>query len=544
MNLRSYQAEAIDSLEQELSLKPNALLVLATGLGKTETIFGFCLRLLDKKPNAKILFLVNKVSLVNQAAKRAEPYFDVGVYCGSENRYETDKAFTVASIQSIYGAGYFYDLIILDEVHRAQARTYSDFIESCRIHNPNLKVIGLTATPFNSQGYIYGPDQMFEKISYEKGLKWAIENGWLVKPVLKHNDQAFDTDSLHTKLGDFDQAEVKALTTKEDKILAQITDVMPKIKDRKKIIWHCSCIDHAELVSQIIPEFSVVIHSRMDKSGRDLAMKEFEQGQCRHLVFVMIVSEGYDFPPIDTVVLMRPTKSPIVYIQSIGRALRTSAGKTDCLVLDYAQVVRRCGPLDSPNVSNGSGRSKDYLKTSMKFCKACYAYQDMNNSICENCGHDFVKEKLEEQKTRLKSLTRTSDDDSQILSADKEPLEIVHIWPQLCKASPYIAKSGNKCIKIAFNRRDLMSGTIYKFIPIMDGFWVNKFVNEQLSKIVGFEYKKFNGVESVEQACRDINSTGFKHIEAIKVQKKGKYYDIKGYIYAENDDEKEKTRIC
>jgi DNA repair protein RadD len=215
MQLRDYQIEAINALEQDLNLYPRSLLVLATGLGKTETIFGFCLRSLEKNPQTKILFLVNKVALVNQTAKRADPFFDVGIFCGSEKLYQTDKQLTVASIQSIHASGDYYDYIILDEVHRASATSYERFIENCTLRNPNVKVIGLTATPFNSNGYIYGDDKFFKSICYEKGLRWAIDNNWLVKPVLKHTEIAFDTASLHSKLGDFDLKEVKELTTNE-----------------------------------------------------------------------------------------------------------------------------------------------------------------------------------------------------------------------------------------------------------------------------------------------------------------------------------------
>lgn len=543
MILRDYQIEAINSLKSELQSSPNALLVLATGLGKTETIFGFCLDFLSQKPDAKILFLVNKVTLVQQTKKRAEKLFDVGVFCGTENSHDVSKPFVVASIQSIKDFESYWDLIILDETHRAEADSYSDFISMARRNNENLKVVGLTATPFNSKGYIYGPDSLYPKITFELGLKWAIDNGWLVKPVLKHNDQAFDTSKLHTKLGDYDQSEVKEMTVNRSKVETQIADAIPKLEGRKKVIWHCSCIEHAELVSSLIPnERSVVIHSRMNKLSRKKALEEFESGQCRHLVFVMIVSEGYDFPPIDAVVLMRPTKSPIVYVQSIGRALRTSEGKTNCLVLDYGQVVRRCGPLDNPNVSSGNGRSKDYLKTGMKFCPSCYTYQDSENAVCQECSFDFVKAKIEAQKDRLKSLTRHSDDGSEILSKEKSEGEFMEIDPSLCRASVYQAKSGNWCIKISFRSPDFSMPIVNKFIPVMEGFWVKKFVNEQVSKLICEKYYGFDG-NNLQKICDDINAKGFAGIRGVKVEKNGRYLNVKGYVYNEPNS-KEEVKIC
>jgi hypothetical protein len=99
-----------------------------------------------------------------------------------------------------------------------------------------------------------------------------------------------------------------------------------------------------------MPERAVCVHSLMKSAEQTDALREFEQGDTRHLVFVSKVSEGYDFPAIDAVVLFRPMRSPTLYIQTVGRGLRLHPDKSDCLVLDYGKVVSHCGRLDRPVV--------------------------------------------------------------------------------------------------------------------------------------------------------------------------------------------------
>jgi DNA repair protein RadD len=531
MELRPYQIEARDAVWEALFESNTALLVLSTGTGKTETIFGFCLKALEARPDIKILFAVNRVSLVEQTLKRAADVIpDVGAYCGSLN-VKDDKPFTIASVQSIYKKKELpkYDLIIFDEAHRINTTEGSQY-QNIISRSPQAKIVGMTATPFRNDGYIYGPDKLFSKIHYSHGLDWAIDNGWLVVPSLKHVDKQFDTSKLRTRMGDFDSSQVAKLTNNENFVREQVQDALSRSKDRKKIIWHCSNIDHAELVAKKIPEPTSIIHSKMTKLDKEKNLKAFEKGLIRHLVFVMIVSEGYDFPPIDTVILMRPTKSALVYVQCVGRALRNSPGKKDCLVLDYGQVVKNCGPLNDPHIpQKGNGVKSTVIP--MKFCPECYEYVPSNTAECPACKFDFVAAKLKEQKAYMEGLTARPDLGSSLIAAKPtRDSEWIKIDPSRCRAYLHESAIGNKCVKFSFGKAGSFIKRFHKYIVIE-----SKNPRAYKGRASADIYKIMKSTmdfKTAQEYVDKINSIGFDNLTEIRVDQRGKWPDVVGFKHA------------
>jgi|DEB0MinimDraft_3_1074331.scaffolds.fasta_scaffold00323_16 DNA repair protein RadD len=525
-DLRDYQLEAIEAVWRALFDKDNALLVLPTGAGKTLTIAGFCEKVYKAKPDARVLFLVNKVSLATQTAKVFSGLIDgVGVFCGSLNSYSQER-FTVASIQSLVRADLDnYHLVIVDEAHRLDQREGSQYMKvysKLLSVNKKLKIVGLTATPFRNDGYIYGPDKIFDSITYCKDVKWAIDQGWLVRPFMKHTKERFLTTGLHTRMGDFDSREVRNLTVDRPKVQRQIDDAMPQLEGRNKIIWHCSCIEHAELVAETIPEEAIVIHSKMNIKERKKQLSKFEDGNVRHLVFVMIVSEGYDFPPISAVVLMRPTKSPLLYIQCVGRALRTSLGKKDCLVLDYGEVVANCGPLDDPIVrEKGSGTKVKPIP--MKFCPSCLEYLKSSTMECHACGHKFKVER-----DYMSGLSDKSGV-AAVLSSDKPRFEWIEVNPERSNVSVYESRSGNMCLKFTFRPKNYLNlRTFNKFVVIKsDNSFVDRRAPQNVHQVVG---EIVSAVTPEEYEREIIQQHMLSRIKKIKVDHRGKYPQIVEFV--------------
>lgn len=526
IKLRPYQLEAIEVTWKALFRSNTALLVMCTGLGKTLTIAGFCEKAFKAKPSLRVLFLVNKVSLAQQTSRVFSKLLEgVGVFCGSLNSYSQER-FTVASVQSIAKADIKkFDLLIVDEAHRLDQREgsqYMQVIEKLRDLNSNLKIVGLTATPFRNDGYIFGPDKIFENITYSKDIMWAIDQGWLVKPSMKHTTERFVTSNLHTRMGDFDSSEVKALTLNKPKVEQQIEDAMPKLEGRRKVIWHCSCIEHAELVADTIPEEAIVIHSKMNIKQRREELSKFEDGDVRHLCFVMIVSEGYDYPPIDAVVLMRPTKSPVLYVQCIGRALRTAAEKDSCLVLDYGEVILNCGPLDRPYVKEAGSRSR-VKPTDMKFCPKCLEYLETKIVECPSCGHSFKKEidYMKKLSTRAK--------EGKLFSDKTQVLEWIEVNPDRSNVSVYESKAGNTCLKFTFRPNNILSTTASynKFVIIESS---NKFLDGRAPMIVRNIVGEIVSARTAEDYERVIvENNMLSRIYKIQVDRRGKYPDITGF---------------
>ena len=341
--LRDYQQDAIDAIWNEILRQQTALCVMSTGLGKTEVLIGLIKKSLALKSDLKVVFLVNKLNLLGQTERRiVENLGDiVGMFYGKEKNLQ--KNVTVASIQSLHKIDLHVNFLILDEVHNVDQNNgrYLAFIDKCRVSNPKLKIIGVTATAFRADGYIYGPGKMFNRICFDRGLLWAIHNKHLVTPRLKAQSEKFDTSKLRIKMGEYHPTDVLKLTSDEIKIKNQLVSAIPQLIGRKKIVWATSSIEHCRLLFKQLVEMetAAMVHSKQNDEQNAYNIKLFEKGDCTHLVFVTIVSEGYDHKPIVAVVLMRPTRSPVLYVQTIGRGLRPFENKEDCLVLDFGGVV-------------------------------------------------------------------------------------------------------------------------------------------------------------------------------------------------------------
>lgn len=448
MKLREYQIEALDRILDDLIIQDTALCALPTGSGKTEVTIGLIQKALEMKPDLKIYVLMGKVDLVTQTDRRYRSVFGgkVGVYCGSLQRKELSRQITIVSIQSTAQTRLFSpgNLIIIDEVHRLDQEkgAYLKFIEHQQSFHQKLKIVGFTATPFRQDGAIYGESKLFKKVSYRKTILEMIMMGFLCEPKMRGSAEAFDISSLRIRAGEYRQEDVDELVKNQAKITEQVNDVLSKTKDRKCIVWACANIDHCNLIADEIAKtdaFGVTtIHSQLDRPTRNANLSAFLSGSVKHMVFVSILSEGFDHPPIDCVVLMRPTRSPVLYVQTCGRGLRISPDKKDCLILDYGQVVKTLGPLDDPYIK---GKSKGTGEAILKECPSCFSYIASGLRACTECGHVFVFKKPEEK------LDKKAEVAAPLLSSQIVPETLVREYAFL---EMYTSKSGNECVKITY----------------------------------------------------------------------------------------------
>lgn len=528
---RQYQLEAIVEINKELENEEAALVVGSTGLGKTEIMFWTIESLLAKNPNAKFVILVNKIKLADQTFKRIKktiPHIDTQLYCASLKKRDLSATVTIASIQSLNRVNVDSNFIILDEVHgvdQAEGR-YMDFINRCRDLNPSLKIIAFTATPFRMTGYIYGEDKLFKRICYEKDLLWSIENGFLVRPKLKYTLQQFDTTNLRiSNMGDFRNEDIEDLTLDKTKMVAQIANAIDLLRDRKKIVWATSSIRHCENVAEYlngIGESAVPVHSTLNRRIHDENIYQFEHESIRHMIFVTEISEGYDYAPIDAVVLMRPTRSPVLMVQTIGRGLRLHPGKTDCLVLDFGNVIKHCGPVDRPIV-NTSKKKKDAVVVDMKFCPQCYEYLEKHIMKCHECGFIFAKPK---QRDEFKNLT-TFATNGLVINPDDE-IRIKRVQFQIHKS-----KAGNECLKITYQPEDLLVKEIVEFLVIEKVTWL---IRKRLKSIFGrvlYNSSEYLGKYfDVNLLIKKKRENGYDKIENIR---DGNSNDDIGFLEQERD---------
>lgn len=381
-------------LSRTLCSSDKALVVLPTAGGKT-LIFTEFFKLYEKQ-GRKFLVIVNRGELVTQTYNRFKSVFDsVSVYSAGFGEKSLDGNIIIASIQSLDEVEIpALACVVLDEVHNFgnMEGRYGKFLE----RHPKAKVIGFTATPWNNNKPIYGDDKFFPSITFKVGLNDLIKTGFILPPILKAPPHQIDTSSMRVRLGEYLQEDVDKLTLDVKKVKSQVLDALPRLLYRKKILWVCASIQHATILVgaiQATGESAAIIHSKQAQELQKIQKNKFELGECRHMCCVMMATEGYDYPAIDAVCFMRPTRSATLFTQVIGRALRLYEGKKDALILDYGNVVENCGPLDDPKIIN---YRPDMPKEAMKYqtwcCPNCLSYVESTNRICLDCGYEKVPE--------------------------------------------------------------------------------------------------------------------------------------------------------
>jgi DNA repair protein RadD len=477
--------------------------MLPCGGGKTECFFFICQEFLKDNPNAKICILLNRVLLLDQTFKRIAKIFDsqkVGVVCASLGRKEEGAQITIATVQSV--KDHTYDLVIIDECQRITFQTtslYQRFLQRQKL------ILGVSATPWrSSDGFLYGKNKMFDSLTYKKDLKEMIEEGWLVKPVVKTSHEAYDVKNVTVKMGDYDIKELLNVVERNEKVVKQVKEVLERAKDRKAIAWICSSIKHAKMVQNELTQYfetSVLITSEEKNNIQNI--KDFSEGKVRHAVSVQMLIEGLDSPIIDCLVMLRPTRSSVVWVQAAGRGLRLSNGKKDCLILDYGRVIENCGSLDQPIVRQGGGRGAKIIQDSapMKFCPMCLTYVPSAVASCPECNHVFEKTS-DNLTTKASTLSPLSVDlsDEWVSVSNRIGIKL-HIGPKA------------KCLRLEFRPKGLGSKPFYDYV--FDWDIIKKF------RRIGIE-----SVNTFQDAMKYVNSYYESKVSDVLVSYKDKYPKI------------------
>lgn len=402
VTLRDYQQAAVEAIYDWFDRETgNPLVVVPTGGGKSLIIAGFVHSVLSSLPNERILILTHVRELVDQnyrALLRAWPGAPAGVYSAGLRRREHDARILFAGIQSVYDKvdkiGWA-DLVIVDEAHllpRSGFGMYRSMLDGLLSMNSKLKVIGLTATPFRTgEGHLYdGGDRIFHGIAYDCDLVELIQRGYLSRVVSKGTAAAIDTSQLHVRMGEFVEAEASAAAMAGDNVPRACREIVARGQDRKAWLAFCCGVEHAEAVATELVALGITcatVFGDTAKEERDRVVAEFRAGRLRCIVNVNVLTTGFDAPQVDLIALLRPTFSPGLYVQMVGRGLRIAEGKTDCLVLDFGGNVVRHGPLDRVKVKPKGKASGEVMA---RECPECQTLVAIQSRICETCGFEFA----------------------------------------------------------------------------------------------------------------------------------------------------------
>lgn len=417
--LRPYQSDAVESVYRHLREKDtNPCVVIPTAGGKS-----LCIAQVAKDAVAKwggrVMILAHVKELVEQNSGKLKsicPELPVGIYSAGLDSRDTQQPVVVAGIQSVYNkieAFRPFDLVMIDEVHMVPPDgegRYRTFLEAAKRANPRVRLIGWTATPYRTQGgLICKPENLLNEVCYEIGVKELINRGYISNITAKAGRVKADTDGLHVRAGEFIAEDVEKLMGEERLVASACQEIVELTKDRRACLMFCTSIAHCRKVAAQIARLSgeecAIVTGDTPDIEREETIRRLrgetvkadlfaEKPPLKYCCNVSVLTTGTDIPRLDTIALLRPTNSPGLLVQMVGRGFRLSpeTGKTECLVLDYGRNIERHGPIDMIKVREpGQGGGGPLAKE----CPQCRTIVNLPVMLCPACGYQWPRKEPE-----------------------------------------------------------------------------------------------------------------------------------------------------
>ena len=403
MLLRPYQEVAVSDACKALDKHKNTLVVAPTGAGKTIMLSA----LVGKRHNKgkRILVVQHRDELVSQNKdkfERVNPYITTSIVNGTVKHWDGDAVFSMVQTMSrdrnLRDRPKF-DMVVIDEGHHAAAPTYRKVIDAVLQDNEDAEIVGFTATPNRGDGK--GLRDVFNNCAHQIEMATLIREGFLVRPKsyvidLGVNDQL---DNVTRRGKEYDMEEVAAIMDRSvinERIVDEWKD---KAGDRKTVVF-CSTVLHAEHVCEAFLRAGIradFVTGDTPKEDRAEMLHDLEFGDLQVLVNVMVLTEGFDAPPVSCVILTRPCSQKGTMVQMIGRGLRIldpelypDTIKTDCIVMDFGTSIITHGALDETTNLDGAEKGVGG-ESPTKECPECNSEVSANTRICPICEYEFPR---------------------------------------------------------------------------------------------------------------------------------------------------------
>ena len=388
--LRDYQKSAIDDLRAAYRDGSRApLLVLPTGGGKT---YVFCEIARSARERGNVLILVHRAELLAQSSASLRALGVPHACIAPRHAWDPTERVQVASVQALVrrfarmdADGWAPSLIIVDEAHHATAGTWRKILAQW----PAARVLGVTATPCRSDGA--GLGDVFDALVEGPQIDELIGLGHLVPPVVYAPPGAPDLTGVRRRGGDYD-ATALAQAVDTAAFTGSAVAHYARLVAGAPAVAFCANVAHARHVAE---EFRSAgwraesLDGTMADSDRKRLIDQLGRGDLNVLTSCDIVSEGTDIPVIAAAILLRPTQSTGLYLQQVGRALRTSPGKDRAVIIDHVNNSGRHGmPDDRREWSlDGDGAAQIARAPAPKTCLACYMqYMPPTRAECPYCA--------------------------------------------------------------------------------------------------------------------------------------------------------------
>lgn len=421
MELRPYQQSAVAAVWDSISKGGNPVLVLPCGSGKTPV--GAKLIEDVRAWNGRVVCITHVKELAQQMVEklgRIAPQLYPSICSAGLGERDASGHVVIGTVltlvKRIKHLGH-RDIVLIDESHCVgpdPKSAYQTIIRELREINPNLRVIGMTATPWRlGMGHIAGERGIFSDVAYEVKILDLIDQGYLVPVRSKENKVRADVSKVEVaSTGDFKEQPLQAAFLAGDSVGDMVGDLLARACARCRIMIFTTGKEHALKVLRTLETMGEAerwgqpraVFGDTSTIERDAVTREFKAGRFRCLVAVRCLTTGFDAPEVDCVALMTSTMSPVLYSQMVGRGMRPCKPKENCLVLDYGQNVSRHGPVDGILPPRAPKEQKGDAPT--KTCAKCGEVNFAGVKVCRDCGQEFpIPDKVEKLDKRAGAMS-------------------------------------------------------------------------------------------------------------------------------------------
>ena len=465
--LRWYQEEAKEAL-LTYNYASNPILALPTATGKSVIIGAFIKAVMEQYPTTRIMMLTHVKELIAQNAHKLSSmweYAPLGIFSAGLGEKNAYMPITFGGVQSVikyiekckaenrehFG---FINLLIVDEAHLISEKdetTYRRVIQYLEEVNPDIKVIGLTATPYRMKGGMLTDCGIFGEVIYDlcqpEMFTRLIKEGYLSRLINRKTSFEIDTSEVAVIGGDFNLKELAQVTDKEELTFNAVQETVRcgLSQNRKSWIVFGTSIEHCEHLVKMFEQFGInaaAVHSKRKGKENDAIINAFKTGEIQCLVNNDKLTTGFDHPEIDLICVLRATKSTSLWVQMIGRGLRVAPNKKDCLVLDYGGNTKRLGAINDPVLPSKAKKGRGGTgEAPIKICPVCECYNHAAARVCEVCGSEFAFDTgLTKQASNLDLIKEVDE-----VKFDTETFKVDNVYYE-----EYKAKSGNITLRVSY----------------------------------------------------------------------------------------------
>lgn len=540
--LRPYQERAISELyawmNRHIQDNKNPIVNMCVGAGKSVVIAELCKRAISEFPQTRIIMTVASRELCQQNLEKLLaiwPEAPAGVCSAALGKKDLESQIIFATIGSIAKQAIHLgrvDLIIVDECHNInteQSGMYRKFISECeRYNNGKILVIGFTGTPFRGNGvHLHDPGnekRLFDSIATTVGMDELLKSGHLSPLVVQDDTPTLvDTSSVKVVGGDYVISDLDDLMN-DDFVIEQATsDIILKGATRKKWLTFCVTVEHAENVLASFIKKGInanMITSKTPKAERQAIINQFKKGDLQCLVNIATLTTGFDAPETDLIALLRPTKSPVLYVQIAGRGMRIADGKENCLWLDYTETTVEQGPVNK--ITGRKGFKSKPSEAPTRECPECQNYMPISFKECSECGYIFPIEEKPKHDTR----SGTAD----ILTGIKPPVKEWFDVSDVSYAKHTKRETGANSLRVSYHIGDI-GPVISEWIALESQ---SQFARKQANAWWLKRYVPAVDFDCIPETVADaINASELLMTpKRILAQKEGKYWKVINYEFS------------